>query len=276
MPVIDGAGLVGKVTKVYAGPQRRAADHRSAVLGAGAGAQPGRRRASIVDDVDDVRRHGARAAARSTRRPRPSTTTTTPTVPTTTTTPTGTDRRDAGPTTTSTSSTTTTTIRVPVAARPATSTGQGADRPLLFSFVDDTGAHQREGRRHRARPPAARRAWPRRACRSARSPQSRQRLGSRSPDRRGRAERQPDPAQLRQRGAVRSEPGRDLSRALAAVCPLHAPDPGWPGGPGHPAHGLRRLPPAGRRGAGRAGPGGRRRRRCRPGARCARRLRARA
>ena len=67
MPVTDGAGLIGKVTKVYPDQQRRDADHRSAVRRAGAGAQSGRRRRRIVDHVVDAHRTPRSAADRSTR-----------------------------------------------------------------------------------------------------------------------------------------------------------------------------------------------------------------
>ena len=136
MPVTDGAGLIGKVTKVY--------PDRSVVM-------------LITDPQFSVqaqvlsRVHEEEAASTTSTTPntapsgRPldattSTSTTTTTTPeaetTTTTTAVG---ATPGQSTTSTSSTTTTTIpEITVRRETGDIDGQGADRPLLFSLIDDT------------------------------------------------------------------------------------------------------------------------------------------
>jgi rod shape-determining protein MreC len=135
MPVTDGAGLIGKVTKVY--PDRSVVmlitDPQFSV------------QAQVLSRVD------AEEAATTTSSPpantaisgRPldsttTTSTTTTTVPeeSTTTTALG---ATPGQTTTSTSSTTTTTLpEITVRRETGDIDGQGADRPLLFSLIDDT------------------------------------------------------------------------------------------------------------------------------------------
>jgi rod shape-determining protein MreC len=139
MPVTDGAGLIGKVTKVY--PDRSVVmlitDPQFSV------------QAQVLSRVDeeDATSTTSSAPPNTAISGRPldtttstSTTTTTTTIPpsptTTTTTPFG---ATPGQTTTSTSSTTTTTLpEIVVRRETGDIDGQGADRPLLFSLIDDT------------------------------------------------------------------------------------------------------------------------------------------
>lgn len=138
MPVTDGAGLIGKVTKVY--PDRSVVmlitDPQFSV------------QAQVLSSVDE-----ADAASTTTTAPpntaisgRPldsttstSTTTTLAPVVATTTTTAGSLGVTPGQTTTSTSSTTTSTLpNVTVRRETGNIDGQNADRPLLFSLIDDT------------------------------------------------------------------------------------------------------------------------------------------
>jgi rod shape-determining protein MreC len=139
MPVTDGAGLIGKVTKVY--PDRSVVmlitDPQFSV------------QAQVLSRVDEEDASSTTSSAPSNTaisgRPldtttSTSTTTTTTTIPpsptTSTTTPFG---ATPGQTTTSTSSTTTTTLpEIVVRRETGDIDGQGADRPLLFSLIDDT------------------------------------------------------------------------------------------------------------------------------------------
>jgi rod shape-determining protein MreC len=139
MPVTDGAGLIGKVTKVY--PDRSVVmlitDPQFSV------------QAQVLSRVDeeDATSTTSSAPPNTAISGRPldtttstSTTTTTTTIPpsptTSTTTPFG---ATPGQTTTSTSSTTTTTLpEIVVRRETGDIDGQGADRPLLFSLIDDT------------------------------------------------------------------------------------------------------------------------------------------
>ena len=137
MPVTDGAGLIGKVTKVY--PDRSVVmlitDPQFSV------------QAQVLSQIDES--NGSSTTSTSvpntavSGRPLDSTTTTstttTTTVPTTTTTTKPGTAAPSGQTTTSTSSTTTTTIPDLLVARETGNIdGQNADRPLLFSLIDDT------------------------------------------------------------------------------------------------------------------------------------------
>jgi cell shape-determining protein MreC len=139
MPVTDGAGLIGKVTKVY--PDRSVVmlitDPQFSV------------QAQVLSRVDE-------ASAGSTTTSGPpntaisgrsldsttstSTTTTTTTAPQSTTSTTPLFGATVGQSTTSTSSTSTTSTLPEVTVRRETGDidGQGADRPLLFSLIDDT------------------------------------------------------------------------------------------------------------------------------------------
>jgi rod shape-determining protein MreC len=139
MPVTDGAGLIGKVTKVY--PDRSVVmlitDPQFSV------------QAQVLSRVDeeDATSTTSSSPPNTAISGRPldtttstSTTTTTTTIPpsptTSTTTPFG---ATPGQTTTSTSSTTTTTLpEIVVRRETGDIDGQGADRPLLFSLIDDT------------------------------------------------------------------------------------------------------------------------------------------
>ena len=227
---------IGKVTEVYPDQQRRDADHRSPVRRAGAGAQSRRRRRRHVDHVvgppNTAHQRTTTRCDHSTstddnddddRRPSPTTTTAAPVGAT------------PGQTTTSTSPTTTTTLpEIVVRRETGDIDGQGADRPLLFSLIDDTALTNVQGRRHRRN--GRRHQEPGPTEHSDRQDHAvTRRLGSRSPI----VEVEPN-ASLTQLNFVSvvlfvPEPGRDLSRALAAVCPLHPPDPGGTGGPGDPA-----------------------------------------
>jgi len=139
MPVTDGAGLIGKVTKVY--PDRSVVmlitDPQFSV------------QAQVLSSIEE----GDAGSTTSSTTPNTavsgrsldtttstSTTTTSTTVPTTTTTtPKGGTTSPPGQTTTSTSTTTSTTLpEVLVARETGNIDGQSADRPLLFSLIDDT------------------------------------------------------------------------------------------------------------------------------------------
>ena len=140
MPVTDGAGLIGKVTKVY--PDRSVVmlitDPQFSV------------QAQVLSRVDEEGATSTTSTAPLNTAPsgRPLGSTTTTSTTTTTTEPlsstiTTTAVTDVGATpnqsTTSTSSTTTTTLPdVTVRRETGDIDGQGADRPLLFSLIDDT------------------------------------------------------------------------------------------------------------------------------------------
>ena len=137
MPVTDGAGLIGKVTKVY--PDRSVVmliiDPQFTV------------QAQVLSRVDEEDASSTTSSTPSNTAisgrsldttTSTSTTTTAPVASTTTTTavPFG---ATPGQTTTSTSSTTTTTLPDVIVRRETGDIGgQGADRPLLFSLIDDT------------------------------------------------------------------------------------------------------------------------------------------
>ena len=141
MPVTDGAGLIGKVTKVY--PDRSVVmlitDPQFSV------------QAQVLSRVEEDQTDSSSTTSSSTPNTAPSgrpldsttststTTTTTTSVPigaTTTTTPQG---ATPGQTTSSTSTSTSTTLPAVVVARETGNIdGQNADRPLLFSLIDDS------------------------------------------------------------------------------------------------------------------------------------------
>ncbi|MEP7048475.1 MAG: rod shape-determining protein MreC [Ilumatobacteraceae bacterium] len=136
MPVTDGAGLIGKVTKVY--PDRSVVmlitDPQFSV------------QAQVLSSVTDGEASSTTSGPPNTAisgRPLDSTTTTSttsttlpPESATTTTSPPG---ATAGATTTSSSSTTSSTLPdVLVRRETGDIGGQGASRPLLFSLIDDT------------------------------------------------------------------------------------------------------------------------------------------
>lgn len=139
MPVTDGAGLIGKVTKVY--PDRSVVmlitDPQFSV------------QAQVTSRVDEADASSTTSSSTPNTAPsgRPldsttstSTTTTTSTIvaSTTTTTVPGATPRD-GTTTSSTSTTTSTTLPdVEVRRETGNIDGQGADRALLFSLIDPT------------------------------------------------------------------------------------------------------------------------------------------
>ena len=140
MPVTDGAGLIGKVTKVY--PDRSVVmlitDPQFSV------------QAQVLSRVDEEDATSTTSIAplntAISGRPLDSTTTTSTTTTTTeplSSTTTTTAPTDVGATpgesTTSTSSTTTTTLpNVTVRRETGDIDGQGADRPMRFSLIDDT------------------------------------------------------------------------------------------------------------------------------------------
>ena len=135
MPVTDGAGLIGKVTQVY--PDRSVVmlitDPQFSV------------QAQVLSRVDAEDASSTSSPSPTAPSGRPldetSTTSTTTTFPpeSETTTTTGTGSATPGESTTSTSSTTTSTIpEVTVRRETGDIDGQGADRPLLFSLIDDT------------------------------------------------------------------------------------------------------------------------------------------
>jgi rod shape-determining protein MreC len=136
MPVTDGAGLIGKVTKVY--PDRSVVmlitDPQFSV------------QAQVLSRVEQADASSTTATtppntAISGRPLDTTTTTSTTTAPlsTTTTTTAKTVGATTGQTTSSTSSTTSSTLPDIVVRRETGDIGgQGADRPLLFSLIDDT------------------------------------------------------------------------------------------------------------------------------------------
>ncbi len=139
MPVTDGAGLIGKVTKVY--PDRSVVmlitDPQFSV------------QAQVLSRVDEDSGGSTTTSAPPNTaisgRPLDSTTSTSTTTTTTTTTPQSSTTTTTPPlgvtpgqTTTSTSSTTTTLPEITVRRETGDIDGQGADRPLLFSLIDDT------------------------------------------------------------------------------------------------------------------------------------------
>jgi rod shape-determining protein MreC len=140
MPVTDGAGLIGKVTQVY--PDRSVVmlitDPQFSV------------QAQVLSRVDEEDAASTTSTAPpntaisgrpldSTTTTSTTTTTTEPTSETTTTTTATGVTAPPGASTTSTSSTTTTTLpELTVRRETGDIDGQGADRPLLFSLIDDT------------------------------------------------------------------------------------------------------------------------------------------
>ena len=136
MPVTDGAGLIGKVTTVYP-------DHSVVMLIIDPQYSV---QAQVLSRVDDDAASSTSSSTPSNTaisgRPLDATTstsTTTTTTPLTSTTIAATVGATPGQSTTSTSTTTTTTLpEVVVRRETGDIDGQGADRPLLFSLIDDT------------------------------------------------------------------------------------------------------------------------------------------
>jgi rod shape-determining protein MreC len=138
MPVTDGAGLIGKVTKVNPDSSivMLITDPQFAV------------QAQVLSRVDETDTSSTTSSTTPITAPsgRPigpttstsTTTTTTTPVPTTTTTIAGAGATQSGTTTSSTSTTSTTLPSFKVRRETGDITGQGADRPLLFSLIDDT------------------------------------------------------------------------------------------------------------------------------------------
>jgi rod shape-determining protein MreC len=133
MPVTDGAGLIGKVTKVY--PDRSVVmliiDPQFSV------------QAQVLSRVDQADASSTSSTTPSNTaisgRPLDTTTTTTTTAPLSTSTTAAPIGATTGQATSSTSSTTTSTLPDIVVRRETGDIGgQGADRPLLFSLIDDT------------------------------------------------------------------------------------------------------------------------------------------
>ena len=139
MPVTDGAGLIGKVTTVYP-------DHSVVMLIIDPQYSV---QAQVLSRIDEEIASSTSSSTPSntaisgrpldaTTSTSTSTTTTTPLSSTTTTTA-ATAGATPGVSTTSTSTTTTTTLpEVVVRRETGDIDGQGADRPLLFSLIDDT------------------------------------------------------------------------------------------------------------------------------------------
>ena len=139
MPVTDGAGLIGKVTKVNPATSivMLITDPQFAV------------QAQVLSRVDETDTSSTTSSTTPNTapsgRPLGPTTSTSTTTTTTTTTPVSTTTTipgggvTAGGTTTSSTSTTSTTLpSFKVRRETGDITGQGADRPLLFSLIDDT------------------------------------------------------------------------------------------------------------------------------------------
>ena len=139
MPVTDGAGLIGKVTKVY--PDRSVVmlitDPQFSVQAQVLSRVDAVEGASTTSSSTPITAVSGRPWIRPLRRARPPPRRPRPCRPTTTTT----GRRTAttGQTTSSTSTTTSTTVPdVLVARETGNIDGQSAGRPLLFSLIDDT------------------------------------------------------------------------------------------------------------------------------------------
>jgi cell shape-determining protein MreC len=141
MPVTDGAGLIGKVTKVNPDSSfvMLITDPQFAV------------QAQVLSRIDETDTSSTTSSTTPitapSGRPLGSTTSTSTTTTTTTTTPVSTTTTTTpvvgvssnGTTTSSTSTTTSTTLpSFKVRRETGDITGQGADRPLLFSLIDDT------------------------------------------------------------------------------------------------------------------------------------------
>jgi rod shape-determining protein MreC len=147
MPVTDGAGLIGKVTKVY--PDRSVVmlitdpqfSVQAQVLSS---IEPGEGASTTSSTTPNTAVSGRPLDSTTSTSTTTSTTTTTTTttVPksTTTTTPKGgATTSETSTSTSSTSTTTSTTVpEVLVARETGNIDGQSADRPLLFSLIDDT------------------------------------------------------------------------------------------------------------------------------------------
>lgn len=139
MPVTDGAGLIGKVTKVY--PDRSVVmlitDPQFSVQAQVLSRVDDEDAASTTSSTPSNTAVSGRSLDTTTSTSTTTTSTTIAVEPTTTTsTPSGVT---SGQTTTSTSSTTTTTLpEIVVRRETGDIDGQGADRPLLFSLIDDT------------------------------------------------------------------------------------------------------------------------------------------
>ena len=140
MPVTDGAGLIGKVTKVYpdrsvvmliTDPQFSVQAQVLSTLDLDA--------ASTTTTTPNTAPSGRSLDSTTSTSTSTTTTTTPPINATTTTTVAGQGDAAASGTTTSSSSTTTTTLPdLTVRRETGVIEGQGSDRPLLFSLIDDT------------------------------------------------------------------------------------------------------------------------------------------
>jgi len=140
MPVTDGAGLIGKVTKVYpdrsvvmliTDPQFSVQAQVLSTLDLDA--------SSTTTTTPNTAPSGRSLDSTTSTSTSTTTTTTPPINATTTTTVAGQGDAAASGTTTSSSSTTTTTLPdLTVRRETGVIEGQGSDRPLLFSLIDDT------------------------------------------------------------------------------------------------------------------------------------------
>jgi rod shape-determining protein MreC len=139
MPVTDGAGLIGKVTTVYPDScvVMLITDPQFSVQAQVLSRVDDEDAASTTSTAPSNTAVSGRSLDTTTSTSTTTTTTTEPVSPTTTTTtPFG---ATPGQTTTSTSSTTTTTLpEIVVRRETGDIDGQGADRPLQFSLIDDT------------------------------------------------------------------------------------------------------------------------------------------
>ena len=144
MPVTDGAGLIGKVTKVNPDSSfvMLITDPEFAVQGQVLSRVDETEASSTTSSTTPITAPSGRplgsTTSTSTSTTTTTTTTTTPVSTTTTTIPRG-GVTPSGTTTASTSTTTSTTLpSFKVRRETGDVTGQGADRPLLFSLIDDT------------------------------------------------------------------------------------------------------------------------------------------
>jgi rod shape-determining protein MreC len=141
MPVTDGAGLIGKVTKVNPDSSfvMLITDPQFAVQAQVLSRVDETDVSSTTSSTTPVTAPSGRPLGSTTSTSTTTTTTTTTPVSTTTTTVLGAGVSPTGTTTSSTSTTTSTTLpSFKVRRETGDITGQGADRPLLFSLIDDT------------------------------------------------------------------------------------------------------------------------------------------
>jgi rod shape-determining protein MreC len=140
MPVTDGAGLIGKVTKVNPDSSivMLITDPQFAVQAQVLSRIDEADTSSTTSSTTPITAPSGRSLGSTTSTSTTTTTTTTTPVSTTTTTIPGAGATTGGTSTSSTSTTSTTLPSFKVRRETGDITGQGAARPLLFSLIDDT------------------------------------------------------------------------------------------------------------------------------------------